>query len=598
MKSILLVVVSLSLWIAAPSARAQQQTSWVQIEAVRTLALAQERARAYAGALPNVAGFRTGTTWYAVALGPYSPETAAAELQALKRDGLIPADSYIVTTDTYVQQFWPVGSNLLTAAPLPGTAGTLSVAQPALPQEPIGTAPVTEPDGPTGLTEIPDETPREALASERSLLPAERQELQEALEWEGFYAGAIDGAFGAGTRNAMAAWQGAQGLEPTGVLTTRQRADLLDGYRAVFADLALASVRDDAAGIEVILPTGKVAYARTEAPFVHYDSADEDGVRVVLISQSGDEATLFGLYDIMQTLDIVPPSGFRERQRQSFVLTGQSARLNSYTFAQLSDGAVKGFTIVWDPAQEKLMQRVVQTMRQSFAPIAGVVLPDTALSGDGAEQRIDLLSGLEIRRPERSRSGFYIDTAGTVLTTTDVLAQCSRLTLGAETEAELAARDDRLGLALLKPREPLAPIAVAEFRPDVPRLNSDVALAGFSYEDVLDLPVVTYGTLADIRGLEGEDDLDRLSLATRPGDAGGPVFDSTGAIIGMMRARSGDDASQLPPDVNFAVDVPAIAEFLDGAGVPLRASDRSAPLAPEDLTTLAGDLTVRVSCWN
>lgn len=598
MKSILLVVVSLSLWIAAPSARAQQQTSWVQIEAVRTLALAQERARAYAGALPNVAGFRTGTTWYAVALGPYSPETAAAELQALKRDGLIPADSYIVTTDTYVQQFWPVGSNLLTAAPLPGTAGTLSVAQPALPQEPVGTAPVTEPDGPTGLTEIPDETPREALASERSLLPAERQELQEALEWEGFYAGAIDGAFGAGTRNAMAAWQGAKGLEPTGVLTTRQRADLLDGYRAVFADLALASVRDDAAGIEVILPTGKVAYARTEAPFVHYDSTDEDGVRVVLISQSGDEATLFGLYDIMQTLDIVPPSGFRERQRQSFVLTGQSARLNSYTFAQLSDGAVKGFTIVWDPAQEKLMQRVVQTMRQSFAPIAGVVLPDTALSGDGAEQRIDLLSGLEIRRPERSRSGFYIDTAGTVLTTTDVLAQCSRLTLGAETEAELAARDDRLGLALLKPREPLAPIAVAEFRPDVPRLNSDVALAGFSYEDVLDLPVVTYGTLADIRGLEGEDDLDRLSLATRPGDAGGPVFDSTGAIIGIMRARSGDDASQLPPDVNFAVDVPAIAEFLDGAGVPLRASDRSAPLAPEDLTTLAGDLTVRVSCWN
>ncbi|MFD0982491.1 trypsin-like peptidase domain-containing protein [Tropicimonas aquimaris] len=592
MKRILLIFSIMSFWIVATGARAQQDTAWVQIEAVRTLALAQDRARAYAGALPNVAGFRTGTTWYAVALGPYTAATAEAELAALKRDGLIPADSYIVTSDTYVQQFWPVGTDLLGAAPRPGTAGTLPLAQPETPPA------QPEAESPEVLAVIPDETPREALAGERSLLPAERQELQEALQWEGFYAGGIDGAFGPGTRNAMAAWQSARGYEASGVLTTRQRGELVDGYRSVFADLALASVRDDTAGIEMILPSGKIEYGETEAPFVHYDSSDDDGIRVVLISQSGDEATLFGLYDIMQTLNIVPPSGFRERQQRSFVLTGQSDTLSSHTYAQLSDGEIKGFTLAWPPAQDRLMQRVVQTMRDSFMPIQGTVLPDTALSGDGADQRIDLMSGLEIRRPERSRSGFFIDAAGSVLTTTDVLAQCSRLTLGEEAEAEITARDDRLGLALLKPREPLAPIAVAEFRSDVPRLNSEVALAGFSFGDVLDLPVMTYGTLADIRGLQGEDDLDRLSLESRPGDAGGPVFDGTGAIIGMLRARSDSDGRQLPPDVNFAVDVPAMAEFLDGAGVALRGSDRHAALPPEDLTTLAGDLTVRVSCWN
>ena len=40
---------------------------------------------------------------------------------------------------------------------------------------------------------------------------------------------------------------------------------------------------------------------------------DGSGVRVLLISQSGDQGTLFGLYDIMQTLEIVPMEGPRDR---------------------------------------------------------------------------------------------------------------------------------------------------------------------------------------------------------------------------------------------------------------------------------------------
>ncbi|WP_236545114.1 serine protease [Tropicimonas marinistellae] len=584
---------------AFPSyARAQQETAWVQIEAVRTLALAQERARAYARALNNVGGFRTSSGWYAVALGPYTQATAEAELRALRGDGLIPSDSYIATSGQFRQQFWPVGADLLTAAPLPGQTGAQAALSADTADTPSEAAAPEALPATTELQPIPDETPREARASERGLLPRDRQELQEALKWEGVYSGSIDGAFGPGTRNAMAAWQAAQGYDATGVLTTRQRAELVGIYRDAFSGLGLAAVRDDAAGIEMILPAGKVDYARTEAPFVHYDSTDADGVRVLLISQSGSEATLFGLYDIMQTLEIVPLNGFRQRSRGSFVLTGQSATMHSYTYAQLQDGAVKGFTLIWKPQNAKVMERVVETMRQSFTPIADVVLPDTAISDSGADQQIDLLAGLELRRPEKTRSGFYVDTIGTVLTTTDVLGQCTRLTIGEETEAEIAAQDAALGLALLRPSETLAPIAIAEFRPGVPRLNSEVALAGFSYEDVLDLPVVTYGTLADTRGLQGEESVDRLALSSLPGDAGGPVFDATGAVLGMLKARDDAATRRLPPDVNFAIDVPAIASFLDQAGMSAKASERSAALAPEDLSALAGDLTVRVSCWN
>ncbi len=48
---------------------------------------------------------------------------------------------------------------------------------------------------------------------------------------------------------------------------------------------------------------------------------------------------------------------------------------------------------------------------------------------------------------------------------------------------------------------------------------------------------------------------------------------------------------------SFAVDVPALAEFLGSAGLSPRASERNVPLAPEDLANLAADMAVRVSCW-
>ena len=52
-----------------------------------------------------------------------------------------------------------------------------------------------------------------------------------------------------------------------------------------------------------------------EPPFVHYGERGGSGVRVLLISQPGDQSTLFGLYDILQTLEIVPLDGERERGR-------------------------------------------------------------------------------------------------------------------------------------------------------------------------------------------------------------------------------------------------------------------------------------------
>ncbi len=574
----LIAMLSLAIGLLAGTAALAQSTAWVQIEARPTLREAQERARAYANAFVEVNGFRLRSGWYAIALGPYTPEGAEVKLRSLRNDRLIPGDSFLADGRQFSQQFWPVGATALTPAPIvPTPLAPLDTAQPR-------------------IIEQADETPAEARRNERLLDRDARMELQEALQWEGFYDAAIDGAFGPGTRRSMADYQTAQGYEVTGLLTTRQRTKLLESYRAVFAALGMQEIEDTKAGIRIAMPAKMTQFDRYESPFAHYDSIGDSGVQVHLISQQGDQTTLFGLYDVMQTLEIVPLDGFRERGKNSFVLTGQSDRLHSYTYAAVANGAVKGFTLVWPPEDEKRMNRVALMMRDSFAPQEGAVLDDT-LAAPTEDQRIDLLSGLDIRRPDRALSGFYVDAAGTVLTATGDLAQCRRVTIGDDYEAEIAAQDTGLGLTVLRPKQSLAPPAFAAFQTGVPRLKSDVAVAGFSYGDVLDQPVMTYGTLADLRGLTGEETVQRLALSALPGDAGGPVFDQTGAVMGMLLTRT-EGARKLPDDVSFAAKVPAIAEFLSAHGVSVAASDGAPRMAPEDLALLAADMTVLVSCWN
>lgn len=576
-----------------------QDRAWVQIEAHPTLREAQQRARAYAGAFPDVNGFQMRSGWYAIALGPFTPQGALTRLSDLLRERLVPADSYVTDGAQFTRQFWPVGADTLTAAPQAAPVQEAAPVHQAEPRPPVETvAPVhqAEPQPPVETVAPPDETPAEARRSEARLTREEREALQEALQWEGYYTSAIDGAIGRGTRAAMADWQTDRGYEPTGVLTTRQRDELVTTYRETLARLGMQTITEPRAGIQIDLPAAMVEFSRYEAPFVHYESKGENGVRVLLISQSGDQNTLFGLYDIMQTLEIVPLKGKRERSSDEFVLTGQNEALQSYTYAALKDGTVKGFTLVWRPENAKLMNRAAQMMRESFQALPGAVLPD--LAGDaGTEQGVDLMAGLEIRRPSLARTGFYVDETGTVLTTTEVLGQCTRLTIADEYEAEVAARDDALGLAVLRPRQSLAPLAYAVFQTTTPRLKTDVAVAGFSYGGVLDQPVLTYGTLADLRGLNGEDSLQRLSLEALPGDAGGPVFDATGAVMGVLLSRADGDR-QLPQDVSFAASVPAIAEFLSANGVSVEAAEAARQVTPETLAVEAADMTVLVSCWN
>lgn len=577
----LLAGASLGAMVAAGAGWAE---TWVQIEAQPSLAQAEKSARDWATALPDVAGYAMTTGWYAIALGPYADDAAADEaLRKLRREGLIPADSYIADGARFGGQFWPVGAAL---------------AAPQAPASALVAEPVAEPPAVVAAPPAPV-APVETLADSRRLEAAlsreARMEIQAALQWAGFYNAAIDGSFGRGTRASIAAWQEAQGFAATGVLASAEQAKLLQTVAKERAALGLTATDEAQAGIAIELPLGLVEFDRYDPPFVQYRAKNGSGVTVLLISEPGDQTTLFGLYDAMQTLELVPMTGERTRSKSGFTLTGQNDRLHSYTEARLSAGLIKGFTLAWPAGDEARMARVLEAMKASFKPVGTTAL-DPTLGKPMEVSRGDLLSGLDVRHPEFARSGFFITEGGAVLTAGAGFGACGRITIE-DVPATLALFDEALGIAVLTPNAPLAPPAVAAFETLPVQPGAAVSVAGFSYPEALSAPVLSFGALSDLSGLAGEASRARLALATLPGDAGGPVLDGSGAVLGVVLPRSNTPGRLLPEDLSEAVQAMALAPLLAEKGFAPKAAEGTGTLATEDIAAMARDFTVQVACW-
>jgi S1-C subfamily serine protease len=583
----------------APLGQAQEATeeqAWIQIESYPSEATARARAEAYAAEFPDVTVFK-GRSWHAIVLGPYSPEAAAGRLAELRRSGQVPGDAFVtdgagftgVLENLAVEREPVEREPIATEAPVAETVEPAAVEVETVAPEPVEPAP---------LAIEPDETLREARASESELSRDERMTLQEALKWYGFYTSGIDGAFGQGTRASMSAWQEASGFEPTGVLTTRQRATLVTNHAADLAEFGFESVTEAEAGIEITLPLSLVAFDHYEPPFVHFAEKDGSGLRVLLISEPGGPEALAGLYDILQTLEAVPETGERSLGEMSFTIQAASSKLESRAFAETRDGMVKGYLAVWNPADAARMERILPVLQSSFRAVGGkaldpglVPMEEAALSG--------MLSGLELRKPARVASGVFVDEIGHVATALANVAGCAKVTIGAETAADVVAEDAVAGLALLTPKAALAPRAVARLATASPRSGAEISVAGFSYGDRLPAAVLTFGTFEAAEGVMGEPGQARLLAPVMAGDMGGPVLDSGGGVLGVLIPVPADAGRQLPEGMALAADAVSLGALVQGAGLVMTAGPAASgtPATPDALNAAALGMTVQVSCW-
>lgn len=575
-----LILASAVAFFCAISAGVAQQ-SYIQIEAHPSQDTAIDRARSYSGAIADVSGFRIGQgNFYAVVLGPYSRSEANTQLRNLRNSGIIPPDSYLTDGRTYNRRIWPLAGSTTQTATSEETGVTVT------PAEDTAEAEVETPAA------EPKETPREARQSENALSRDEKRQLQTALQWFGFYNSAIDGAFGRGTRRSMSDWQASKAFDVTGVLTTKQRATLLSDYEESLAALGLDQVVETTAGITVTMPARLVDFDRYDYPFVQYKPKDDSQVRVLLISRAGDEATLAGLYEVMQTLEIMPLNGERSLRSKDFTLTGSNNEIASYAFAQLGGGYVKGFALVYPASKSSELDRVAEIMRNSLVATEGALTPEQS---DLDTQSLDLLAGLEVRKPKNSQSGVFVDAAGKVLTSSHGLQSCERITVGDEVDAEIVASNS-VGLGLLAAKEAIAPIDFARFSSVPARLRSEVAIGGFSYGGQLGSASVTYGTLADLSGLNGEAELKRLEANALPGDLGGPVLNSSGLVSGIL-INPDFGGRTLPEGTLFAAKADVVTTFLTEQNITISNAEANDAVDADSLAAKARNITVLVHCW-
>ena len=555
------IILGVMLGVLGLVAQAQEQKVWVQIDAQPTLSAAMDRARAYAGVLEQVQGYRLPSGAYAIVLGPMGSDAAVTELQSLMAQNMIAADSVLADGQGFGQQFWPVGAAEQTA-----------------------TAQSTE----------------TATEAEVAFDLNDPREVQTALKWFGYYAGVIDGNIGSGSRAGIANWQTAQGFDPTGVLNAEQSAALINGYHGEKTGFGFETITDQTAGIEISLPMAWLAFDSISTPFVRYGAKDGSGVTALLISQpGGTKATLESLYNVLQTLDIMPIVGDRALEESSFTMRGRNDQIETMAFAQIVDGAVKGYVLSWDVAKGDQMQRVGQIMRSTFRSTGDVALDPGLVPLDEAAKR-GLLAGLSVKEPKLSRTGFFIDPAGFVLTTIEAVESCGTITLDQSHGAKVVFTDKASGLAVLAPDAPAAPRSVAAFATTAPQVGSAIAVSGYSYGARLPAPVLTQGTLEETQGLNGEQGLSRLSLQAMAGDAGGPVLDGTGAVVGMLLPAQTMGGKDLPEGVAFAASSSAIAGILtnpQGPALTLAAATGAETPTHDALTAMVRDMTVLVSCW-
>ena len=577
-----------------------QAGSWVQIEAQPDLRTATDRARAYAGSFTQLQGYKLKSGWYGIVIGPMSPAEAAADLATLAGQGRVPADSFVTDGINFREPFWPQ----ITAAPLAATEAPVAPAAPTLAPVAPGTAATTTSTPATPVVEAaplvgPEETVRDARTAEGLLSASERQDVQTAMQWFGFYSSKIDGSFGSGTRTSMAAWQTAKGYEATGVLTTTQRKALIDGYKSEESGFGFQTLTDAESGIEITLPMAMLAFDRYTPPFVRYAPKDNSGLTTMLISEPGTKASLSGLYEVLQSLEIMPAGGERTLSDTFFNLHSSNDKIETLAYVSIEGSNVKGFLLSWNVALSDRMKRVLPMVQASFRSAGDKALDPGLVPLDEAVRR-GLLSGLDPKKPAQSRSGFFIDDKGSVLTTSAAVAQCGRITLEHDVKAKVTFEDKSRGIAVLTPEVPLSPAVVASFASATAAPGTQIAVSGYAYQGRLPAAVLTRGTLEEGQGLNGETGLSRLALRVMDGDAGGPVLDDSGAVVGMLLAADPKAAQQLPPGVAFAASGAALTQLLtnpQGPALTLKAASSAAKATPDALNAAARGMTVLVSCW-
>lgn len=208
-------------------------------------------------------------------------------------------------------------------------------------------------------------------------------------------------------------------------------------------------------------------------------------------------------------------------------------------------------------------------------------------------------------KPVASGSGFIVSNQTYVLTNAHVIKGCVEVTVkidDRDIRATVRARDRRNDLALL--RLPAGKHPVAVFQGDNRIFPGDTVVAiGYPLSDILAAEGnVSVGTVSALAGLGNNASLLQISNPVQPGNSGGPLFDTSGHVVGVIVSRLDfaftlEAYGTLPQNVNFAVKSTVAMLFMQASGVEYKARNSAKELRPADVARKGRPATVPIQCW-
>lgn len=195
-----------------------------------------------------------------------------------------------------------------------------------------------------------------------------------------------------------------------------------------------------------------------------------------------------------------------------------------------------------------------------------------------------------------SGTGFFINRQGQILTSFHVVSQCSAVRIKAAGKqfepATIIARDQSNDLAILQ----ATPNAVTgKLRTGVEiRPGENIVVYGFPLSSELSSTgSITTGIVNSVAGLKDDPRYLQISAPIQPGNSGGPLLDSSGTIVGIIRAQYVGLRIQ---NVNFAVKAGIAQRFMEQSQINYERSLPNRVLNAADIGEQARAYTVLIDC--
>ena len=200
-------------------------------------------------------------------------------------------------------------------------------------------------------------------------------------------------------------------------------------------------------------------------------------------------------------------------------------------------------------------------------------------------------------------TGFAV-APGLLITNHHVIYGCTDIEIvsaDGRRRAAVVDADPLIDLALL--RVPGMRGGTAKLRiPNNVRLGEPVMVFGFPLSGSLTSGGnFMSGLVSGLRGLRDSAGEIQITAPVQPGNSGGPVMDASGSVIGVVVAKldallMSKATGDIPQNVNFAVSLDILSEFLIKNKVAVRESPAAKALDTASVAELAQTFTYRVEC--